>query len=469
MKKLHLFTLKSFIGPLISTFFISLFVLLMQILWQYIDILVGKGLDIATISQLLFYSILQVMPMALPLAILLASLMTFGNMGENYELTAIKASGVSLLKCMKPLIILTIILSMAAYAFSDNVMPWANLKFYSLMYSIKTHQPELEIKEKEFTKLGNYSIKAENKNKESGALEDLMIYDHSNSNNPGANTTIADVGYLKMDENSNMMRITLHNGIRYEENAKNKQSSLTTSDQQFYRRDKFKRQITLIDFQNKELNVDEAGYAGHNKMKNYKQLKGDILKYRKEQNEIVSQISQRFKHQFEYNNTAPPTPAVNSYIENQNHRQQLVAINNAKRKTQEQLLSLKKELAHHDLLQRKEISHQVEINRKLTLPFTCIIFFFIGSSLGAIIRKGGFGMPVVIAIILFIVFYMLDTFGCNMAKKGALPVVIGTWLSSAILLIIALLLSYQSSTDSSLLNIENIRDLFRKKLRFGSL
>ncbi|MCG8582877.1 MAG: LptF/LptG family permease, partial [Bacteroidales bacterium] len=277
------------------------------------------------------------------------------------------------------------------------------------------------------------------------------------------------LGYLKMDDTINMMRITLHNGIRYEENAKNKQSGLTIGDQQYYRRDKFKRQIALLDFQNKELNVDETGYAGHNKMKNSKQLKDDILKYQNKQDSVVAQISRQFKRQFEFNNAAPTTPSLSAYSLNKKVSHQLIAIQDAKRKAQEQLLNLKNEVAHHNLLHKKEITHQVELNRKFTLPFTCIIFFFIGSSLGAIIRKGGFGMPVVIAIILFIIFYMLDTFGCNMAKKGVLPVMIGTWLSSAILLIIALGLSYQSTTDSSLLNIEHIRDFVKRKLRLGKL
>jgi lipopolysaccharide export system permease protein len=465
MKKLHLFILKSFIGPLISTFFISLFILLLQILWRYIDILVGKGLDISTISKLLFYAILQVMPMALPLAILLASLMTFGNMGENYELTAIKASGVSLLKTMKPLIILTIFLSAVAFAFSDNVMPWANLKFYSLLHSIKTHQPELEIKEKEFINLGNYSIKAENKDKETGALENLMIYDHNNPDNPSSNTTIANVGFLKMDENINMMRITLHEGVRYEENAKNKQTSLTKADQQHYRIDKFKKQVALIDLRNKDFNVDESGFASHNKMKNVSQLKDAIRTYQEVQDSVISKIDKQFKHHFASSTSLSINPSIITLRDNQDFSQQATTIKEAKRRVQEQFLYLKKELINFNSYHQQELSHQVELNRKFTLPFTCIIFFFIGSSLGAIIRKGGFGMPVVIAIILFIAFYMLDTFGCNMVKESALPVMIGTWLSPLILLIIALLLSYQSSTDSRLINIESIKDIMRRKLR----
>ncbi|MCU4157581.1 LptF/LptG family permease [Carboxylicivirga sp. A043] len=464
MKKLHLFTLRSFVGPLISTFFISLFVLLMQILWQYIDILVGKGLDFITITKLLIYSILQVMPMALPLAILLASLMTFGNMGENYELTAIKASGVSLFKVMKPLIILTFILSIGTFAFSDNVTPWANLKFYSLINSIKTYQPELEIKEKEFNKMGNYSIKAQNKNKTTGALDGLMIYDHSNAKNPHTNTTVAETGFLKMDDNINMMRITLHNGIRYEGNVKDKKHVMTIKDQQYYRVDKFKKQVALIDMQDTEFQVDETGFASLNRMKNLKQLKTDIEQYKHEQQAIALEIS---KAVYSQGVTISPESAsinIESLYYNQPTSWQQIAIQKAKRKTQNQLLNLENKINEISSFRKKEVAHLVEFHRKFTLPFTCLIFFFIGSSLGAIIRKGGFGMPVVMAIVLFIAFYMLDSFGTNMAKKEVLPVFTGMWLSSGVLLLIALFLTYQSSTDSSLLNLDDIKVIIKRKL-----
>ncbi|TRX63542.1 LptF/LptG family permease [Carboxylicivirga sp. M1479] len=467
MKKLHLFILKSYLGPLVATFFISLFVLLLQILWRYIDILVGKGLDTLTLSELLFYAVLQVMPMALPLAVLLASLMTFGNMGENYELTAIKASGVSLFKTMRPLIILTALISISAFAFADNVMPWANLKFQSLMYSIQTHQPELEIKEKVFNNMDAYTIKVDHKDKETNMLYGVMIYDHSNRKNPSSNVTMAEKGSINMDENTQMMQLTLYNGSKFEENTKQQAHSLTSKDKQKFRHDTFKKQRVLLNAQNTQFNrIDESGYMDHNKMKNIQQLRNDIRNYKNEQISIIRQIKDNNKQNI--NAHFPPTIAIDQfkeYLKTSSLRSQQTSLRAAKRMVQNKLIDLNNDITKIRTQRSKQLQHQVELHRKFTLPFICFIFFFIGSSLGAIIRKGGLGMPVVLAIAFFIVFYILDTLGANMALKEALPLPLGMWLSSTVLLIIGVFLTYQSANDSSLLNIEDLKTFIKKRFR----
>lgn len=466
MKKLHFFILKSYLGPLAATFFISIFILLLQILWRYIDILVGKGLDTFTLSELLLYSLLQVIPMALPLAILLASLMTFGSMGENYELTAIKASGISLLKAMKPLILITGLISFMAFFFSDNVMPWANLKFHTLLYSIKTHQPELEIKEGVFNKLDLYSIKVDQKDKQSGMLYGVMIYDHSNINNPTSNTTVAETGSLKMDEESQMMRLTLHNGSQYEGNVKGQTTELSLHDQQQFRHDVFKKQISQFNIQNQEFTrIDESGYANHNKMKNLTQLTNDIKEFKKKQSLITNQITLDHKLRPQQNPSQDySSEQINSSLNTLSNNNQLLGIKSAKRYVQNKLVSLTQEIKKLEKTRSDQLKHQIELHRKFTLPFTCFIFFFIGSSIGAIIRKGGLGMPVVLAIAFFIVYYLLDTFGANMALKGVFPVAVGMWLSSAVLLLISIFLTYQSVRDSSLLNIDDLKALVNRLL-----
>ena len=467
MKKLHIFILKSFIKPLAATFFISLFVLLLQILWRYIDILVGKGLDAVVLSELLLYAVLQVIPMAVPLAVLLASLMAFGNMGENYELTAIKASGISLFKTMRPLIILTAFISILTLIFSDNVMPWANLKFYSRMYAIKTHHPDQEIREGVFNKMDAYSIKVNAKDNETGTLYGVMIYDHSNVKNPNSNVTFAEKGSIKMDERSQTMQLTLLNGTKYEENVRAQNQELTKKDIQQYRRDKFKKQVTHFTMENNQLSLsDETGYTNHNKMKNLQQLNNDIHTFQKEQAQLRQGIKKRnvVSNQIITNN-AFAKDEVESIIKTASSRKQQIAISEAKRTIQNKRMQLNQDVLQIQRSQTKILKHQIELHRKFTLAFTCFIFFFIGSSLGAIIRKGGLGMPVVLAIGFFIIYYLLDTFGANVAIKGNAPVALCMWLSPAILLVIGMFLTYQSATDSSLLSLDDVKAYFRKRFK----
>ncbi|MCT4589094.1 MAG: LptF/LptG family permease [Carboxylicivirga sp.] len=465
MKKLHIFILKSYLGPLTATFFISVFILLLQLLWRFIDILVGKGLETSTLLELLFYALLQVIPMALPLAVLLASLMTFGNMGENYELTAIKASGVSLFRAMKPLIILTIFISISTYGYSNNIMPWANLKFHTLIYSIQIHKPHAEIKAGEFNTIDTYSIKVDKKDHKTGDLYGVMIYDHSNKKNPNSNVTLAKSGSIKTDKGTNMIRLTLYDGLCHEENVKKQESALSLLDQQQYRYDTFKKQIVLHDSGNKQFSkIDEAGYANHNKMKNLQQLNDGIQEYHKKHAALAKEVKAnqlaQFKHISSNNLTGKsitPNPVST--------RQKIAAIALAKRKVQDKILNLNERILQLKRLKTQEIRHLIEVHRKFTLPFTCFIFFFIGSSLGAIVRKGGLGMPVVLAIVFFIIYYLLDNFGAKMASEGELPVPMGMWFSSAILFITSVFLTYQSTTDSNLLNTDSLNAIINKLLK----
>ncbi|WP_234445897.1 LptF/LptG family permease [Carboxylicivirga marina] len=375
MKKLHLFLLKSYISPLIATFFISLFVLLLQILWRYIDFLVGKGLDWPTLTELLFYAILQVIPMALPLAILLASLMTFGNLGENYELTAIKAAGVSLIQAMKPLIILTAIISILAFGYSDNVMPWANLKFHSMIYSIKVHQPELEIKEKVFTHLDDYSIKVEHKNEETGQLHGVMIYDHSNEKNPNTNSTVANKGSIKMNKSVAMMQITLHDGTTYEENIKRQTHELSPNELKQYRIDNFKKQIAFIEVDDTEFSkVDESGYANFDRMKNIHQLSEGIKSFKLEQENTHTNISNLISPRHINTSLQKKGDAMPYAVIMQQSYKNLSVIAATKKRVQNRMRQLQLKVNDIHKLQKDIIGHNIELQRKFTLPFTCFIF-----------------------------------------------------------------------------------------------
>ncbi len=479
MKKLHLFILKSYLGPLTMTFFISLFILVMQFLWRYVDDMVGKGLDFTTLAELLFYASLQVIPMALPLAILLASLMTFGSLGENYELTAIKASGVSLLRTMKPLIIVTIIIAGLAFGFSNNVLPWANLKLYTLLWSVKQKKPELEIKEQVFYDgIEDFRIKIQGKDPESGLMKEVMIYDHRDSRNPNSNVTLADSGRLQVSEDKGFMKLTLMDGIRYEENVRQENKRLSSRAQQQFRKDKFKKQIALFEMKGHNLEKqDEQLFSSHDRMKNMAQLTADIDSFNTVKKDVGEKINEQTKNfyfqqrrYFQRKNAGIPEIALDSVqsldadslFESLSTHQQLIAIESAKRQAQDNRSQLEGKLSRFNSYQTRITRHTMELHRKFTLSFACFIFFFIGAPLGAIIRKGGLGMPVVISIFFFIVYYIIDTLGAKFAREGVWHVYQGMWLSSAILFPLGVFLTYKSATDSTLLNADAYLIFFRK-------
>ena len=259
------------------TFFISLFILVMQGLWRYADDIVGKGVDLFIMIELLFYVALQTVPMALPLAILLAALMTFGNLGENYELTAIKASGVSLFRVMKPLIVLTLIVSGTAFWFANNVLPVANLKFYTLLYSVRQARPELEIKERiYYDGVDGFRIKVEKKDSKTGMLYDLIIHDHRDRVNRNINVTMADSGRMDIDETTGVIKLTLYSGVTYDEKVSMSNSRLSDRARQMYRRDRFAEQVVQVKIDGLDFSrVDESIYSSHGRMKNLRQLKHD--------------------------------------------------------------------------------------------------------------------------------------------------------------------------------------------------
>ena len=251
MKKLHLYMLKSFVGPFVATFFISMFVLIMQFLWRYIDDLVGKGLDGDVIIHLLSYVALTLVPMGLPLAVLLASIMTFGSLGENYELTALKAAGISLYRIMQPLIFLIILFTIAAFFFSNNVLPYANLKASTLLYDIKKQKPELSLKEGVFINdIEGYSIKVDKIDKKTGMMYDMLIYSHpKNTRRGNFETTIADSGIMEADKSGLFMEVQLYNGFTYTDEG----GKSGNKDTYPFRRVKFDKQFFVIPLADNQL------------------------------------------------------------------------------------------------------------------------------------------------------------------------------------------------------------------------
>jgi lipopolysaccharide export system permease protein len=485
MKKLHIFILKSYLGPLVMTFFISLFILVMQVLWRYVDDLVGKGLEISVLVELLFYASLQVIPMALPLAILLASLMSFGNMGENYELTALKSAGISLPRIMSPLIIFSIFLAFGAFKFSNNILPVANLKFTTLMYSIRQARPEIDIKEKVFYDgLDGFSIKIENKSKNGEMLYDIMIYDHRNETLGNSNVTVADSGRLQFTQDSRYLKLTLYDGVTYDENPATGEKKKRKEKMQF-REDHFKTQVAMIPLQNMEFSrMDESLLSGNGKMKNLEQIqydtdsleelrvnKIDKLKPKIANSYFVHKPNERPKKPEQADSTKQePIRKIDSYqimnidsaFSSFKSDKKVMVLNGAVRRARDAKTNIDNQLNSMQKINYQIIRHKIEWHRKFTLSFACLVFFFIGAPLGAIIRKGGLGMPVVISVLFFIIYYIIDTFGLNVSKKEVWPPHFGIWLSSFVLFPIGVFLTYKASTDSTILNADAYIIFFQK-------
>lgn len=473
MKKLHSFILKSFLGPLAFTFFICMFVLLMQFLWRYIDELVGKGLDWIIIAEFLFYVSATLVPMALPLAILLASIMTFGNMGENYELTAMKAAGISLQRIMKPLIILIILISLGAFYFSNNIMPVASLKTTTLLVDIKKQNPELILKEGIFTNdLPKFSVKVGKIDKNTGMMYDLLIYDHS-ANLGNTDVTVADSGTMVTSEDKLTMNLTLYSGNIYQEV---KQKPRKRNKNHPSRRIKFKVFKQNISLPGTDLKrTDENAYKNSYRMLNLGQLvhQEDTLKLKLKKDKQIFAKSLTSTY-FQKEPRSLLLDSVKSVLVTKKvldadslfsklsllKKQTTISYALDKgRKTREKISRKNNELSVQVKWLRKFTN---EWHRKFTLPFACFIFFFIGAPLGAIIRKGGLGMPVIISILFFIAYYIISMTAERFSKELVLDPVWGMWMSSLIVLPLGIILTYKATTDSSVFNIENYIDFFKK-------
>lgn len=452
-----------------------MFILVMQFLWRYVDDLVGKGLEWGVLGELLFYASLQVVPMALPLAILLASLMTFGNMGENYELTALKSAGVSLPRIMMPLIVLTVIISISAYVFSNNLLPVANLKLYSILHGIKETRLELDIKEKVFYQgVDNFSIKIENKDREKNLLFDVMIYDHRDRQARNSNVTLADSGRLQMSSDKKFILLTLFDGVRYDEQVANETSKHQRRDNKLFRVDEFKEQKAYIQLQGFDFTKsDESLFRSSDRMKNISQLAHDLDSIRLERKVYINNLEERssnfyftrLRNNDSVKHVLIDTAVVvnvDSVFISLERTQKRMVIESALRQARDNKQVIDDQMRFIEREELKIRRHQMELYRKFTLSFACLIFFFIGAPLGAIIRKGGLGMPVVISILFFIIYYIIDTMGAKFAREGVWLVYQGMWLSSFVLLPVGVFLTYKSATDSALLNSDSYVNFFRK-------
>ena len=464
------------------TFFICVFILLMQFIWKYIDELVGKGLDWAIVTELLVYAAFGLIPLAFPLAMLLASIMTFGNLAENYELVAMKASGISLFRIMRPLVVVAILMTSIAFYFSNSILPKTNLKFYSLMLSVRQQKPEMVIKEGVFSNdMNNYSIKVEHKGKSNNMLYDVMIYDHSD-NLGNVSVSVSDSGKMELTKDKKFMSVTLYNGKSYTDETENRQSQVKKFP---FRRETFTKEVINISMKEFEFNrVDDKRYAGASKMLNVSQLtsqgdsvfrayKGRLWRYlvtftyirdiNLQLNWLGNPIDSLrinpkikpdsivdFDNQIAAMSTFEKEALYQSTINNVRANSQLI------NQQLDEMYGRKKALN----------SYAMEWHRKFTLSFACLIFFFIGAPLGAIIRKGGLGMPVVVSILMFIAYYILMITGEKFAREDAWSMIGGMWLASFVFLPLGIWLTYKAATDSGVMNMESYHALYKRLIKF---
>ncbi len=468
MRKLYLLILRSYLGPFAMTFLISLFILTMQFLWKYIDDLVGKGLEWYIIAKLLFYASSTFVPLALPLAILLSSLMTFGNLGEHYELVAMKAAGISLRKAMRPLVVLSIIISIAAFYFSNNILPSANLKMLSLLYDVREKRPALNIKEGVFYNgIDGFVIKIGKKERDNKTIRNILIYDHT-SRMGNTNITIADSGKMEVTQDKRYLIFTLYNGINYDEKIKNRAHLVNRPLQKTKFREEYRR-FDLSAFAFKKTN--EEFFKDNYQMMNLNMLATTVDSLAKNLKSRRIKYSESFRTNFyRYSRVDTIIFAPNdsleelksdflSNFEKEDKRNILALALRTTRNIKDNIDFHKNDFSYK---MRRLAKHQIEYHKKFTLSFACFLLFFIGAPLGAIIRKGGLGLPVVISIIFFVIFWVVSVTSEKSARECVTEPHLAMWISSAFLFPIGLFLTFKATTDSPLMDANAWKKIFKR-------
>ena len=491
MKQIYKYILRSYAGPLVLTFSISLFILVMQFLWKYIDDLVGKGLEWYIITELLFYATATFVPLALPLAILFASLMTFGNLGEKYELVAMKAAGISLSRAMRPLVYLTLLISFSAFFFSNNVLPVANLKMFTLLNDVRQKKPAVNIRPGVFySEIEGVVIKIGKKDADGKGVEDIMIYDYSTpeaSRYNCLNLTMAKKGKIELTPDERFLMITLYNGVNYSEKIQSREQ-ITSRPLQRTTFSSQQKTIDLSAFAFQKTN--EEFFKDDFRMLSVAQLNTTIDSLYDDLNRdndlFQKDVVRAFRNIF--NDTLPAVSNVSSPLVAEDTAMKerrpykplygdsivsdlLVNFTKEEQKniavTATQLARSAKETIHNRHLMlttrtRLIRKYEIEWHRKFTLSFACLILFFVGAPLGAIIRKGGLGMPAVLSVVLFIIFHVLSMTGDKLARESTVTPAAGMWMASLIILPAGIFLTWKATSDAPLLDAETYAKYWRR-------
>jgi len=478
IKKLDIFITKQFGLLFFGTFFICQFVLMMQFLWRYVDELIGKGLSLEVMAQFFWYMGLMLMPQAFPLAILLSSLIAFGNLGESSELTAIKAAGISLMQTFRPLIVIVMLISCISYYFQDVVGPRANLSFYQLLLSVKHKSPELEIPEGIFYDgLPGSNIYVQKKDLNTGMLYGIMIYRQTGSYEDQA-IILADSGRMQSTEEKKHLLLTLYSGEWFENM---RSQDLANSANIPYRRETFSTKRIVLDFDSGLNMTDLADVSGDARAKSLTKILHDLDSIKQNNDSIGHSFyldAKRYIFRAPIVSKSDSTKIVeelaagninhDTLYERQSASDKQMAVKSALSSVQSAKtdIEIKSDYAHS--LHRYYRHHQLEAIKKFTLSLSCLIFFFIGAPLGAIIRKGGLGVPVIISVLVFIVYYIFDNTGFRMAREGQWTVWFGMTISTVALTPIAAFFTYKANKDSVVFNIDLYKSFFMRVLGLRS-
>lgn len=464
MKTVYRFVLKAYVGPMVLTFFIVMFILLMHYLWMHIDELVGKGLGPGVIIELVFYASATLVPMGLPLATLLASIMTMGNLGENNELLALKAAGISLPRIMKPLIILMTVVCIGSFFVINNFTPYSYQKMFSLLSDISKQKQEMKFQDGIFFNgIPDMSIRIGHQDPATNKLNDILIY--NNKSYDKMQTTVADSGYISISDDRKYLIVTLYNGQIYEENRN--YQWFTKNELSHHLFDEQKLLVPLSGFAFER--SDQEEFASRSETKNMTQLSYTIDSLKHAQDSMVTNFENRLVKSHLFRNLAytnldslPPLRPValmgmldTMSVENRNS-----VFGQASTWAEEARSYADYESEYMSYTSQLLYRAQADFQRKIALPFSIMIFFLIGAPLGAIIRKGGLGMPIVVSVLFFVIYYIITITGEKFVKDGAWSPFWGIWISSFILFPIAIFLTYKSTNDSALFN----PDAYKKRL-----
>ena len=486
IKKLDIFILKSFCLLFTGTFFICLFIFMMQFLWRYVDELVGKGLEINVLAQFFFYSGLTLVPASLPLAVLLAALITFGNFGERFELLAMKAAGISLLNIMRPLIVFIAFVCCLSFYFQNVIGPTAQSKLWTLLLSMKQKSPEVDIPEGVFyDEIDGYNLYVKHKDRKTGMLYDVLIYNFDKGFE-NAQIIKADSGRLEMTADKQHLYLHLYSGEQFE----NLKSQNMNQRNVPYRREAFSEKHAIIEFDSDFNMMDEGVMSNQSNSKNMRMLQTSIDSISARNDSVGrSYYNDAINSTYRVGTTMSRADSARLVKERQQpinidsiyragtladrQRWLSAACNNAETVSNDWNFK-KTNLESSDYSLRR---HMTAWHEKITLSLACMIFFFIGAPLGGIIRKGGLGMPVVVSVLIFIIYYIINNTGYKMARDGNWVVWMGMWTSTAILAPLGAFLTYKSNNDSVVLNadayinwfkrvagIRSTRHLFRKEV-----
>jgi len=480
MKKIHKLVLKAYIGPLLATFFIVQFVLMLNFVWRYIDELTDKGLDVSTIVELFACATASMIPLGLPLAMLFSAIMTMGNLGESFELLAMKAAGMSLMKIFRPLFVLVLMIAVGSFYISNKLVPYANERMYDIIIDVRQQREEMKFPDDVFfTGLPNMVVKVHHQDETSGKLEDVVIFDFSDDNGD-MTTTIADSGYMKMSDDKSYLNVTLYNGVIHEHTR----NSMWYTDHTL-RSHRFERQDATIPIAKLQLPeqdmTKEFSESQTRDMEGLDELIDSLHIYIRKTTAatygpLVKERIFPYDHSIlggdsiVVDKTHYKTLNVEDSIKGMPLRERsklIIDASNAAR-------IAKGSSAVDEQMSKIAITQlyraQNEWHRKLTLPVSIIIFFFIGAPLGAIIRKGGFGTPIVISLIFFVIYYVISISGSKMSGEGIWEPLYGMWLPTFVLAPVAVYLMYKATNDSSLLDTDwydgKIRKFRRKVSKY---